>query len=175
MTPILELNEEQRATVARLEKDLQILKAANDKYDREIFRSLHGSLEAQTRDVDDVAKAVKAAEQVGKLDAEQEQRFKEMDSIQSRLNGVRDAVRNRISDFIVPVAQKAAGVARQTAARIEEEEKLAAEAEGFPFVPSGKVQGLRDRARGFDDLAREPNGKMPYENLGGWLEKQRIS
>jgi hypothetical protein len=89
--------------------------------------------------------------------------------------GLRNKVQDRIREFVKPIAQEAVSVARQAAAQFEADEKAEAEATGFPFVASGKVVGLRDSAKEFERLAKDPGGSIPYDNLQGWLKDLRIS
>ena len=91
------------------------------------------------------------------------------------MNGIREEVREQMREFLKPIAEKAASVARQAAAKFEADEKKEAEETGFPFVASGKVVGLRESAKGFENLAKDPGGSVPYDNFSDWLANLRIS
>ena len=95
--------------------------------------------------------------------------------MQAAISGIREKIREQMREFVKPVAMKAASVARQAAAKFEADEKKEAEESGFPFVASGKVVGLRDSAKQFENLAKDPAGSVPYDNFADWLANLRIS
>ncbi|MFP6880238.1 MAG: hypothetical protein VCA34_04780, partial [Roseibacillus sp.] len=97
------------------------------------------------------------------------------DAVQSRAVGIRMKVQKRIATFIKPIASSTAGVARQAAAKFEEEERAEAEEQGFKFSPSGKIGDLRDRGKHLDRLAEDPGGALPTKDFANWLAQQRIS
>ena len=175
MTPIQELTEEQRKTVAEIDSDLDAVNALMEKYDRQVLKDVASGLEGQTQDITDINRALMAAEELGKLDAASGHRHMEMDAVQSRAVGIRMKVQKRIATFIKPIASSAAGVARQAAAKFEEEERAEAEEQGFKFSPSGKIGDLRDRGKHLDRLAEDPGGALPTKDFANWLAQQRIS
>ena len=175
MTPIQELTEEQRKTVAEIDADLNAVHALMEKYDRQVLKEAASGLEEQVQDITDIDKALMAAEELGKLDAASGHRHTEMDAVQRRAAGIRDKVQRRIAEFIKPIASNAAGVARQAAARFEAEEKAEAEEQGFKFSPSGKIGDLRDLGKHLDRLAEDPGGALPTKDFADWLAQQRIS
>ena len=124
---------------------------------------------------DDIEAAIELAEQAGKADASLGDRIAEMEATQARLGSVRDTIRSRIADFIIPVAQQAAGVARTLAAKAQEKEQQAADKEGFPYAPSSQVAGLTAQAKRYDSLAESPRNAVPYVDLNSWLHDLRIS
>lgn len=175
MTPIQELTEKQRETVAEIDHDLNAVNSLNAKYDRQILKDVASVLEEQAQDITDIDKALLAAEELGRLDATSGQRHMEMDAVQRRTSGIRAKVQKRIADFIKPIASSAAKTARQAAAKFEAEEKAEAEEQGFKFSPSGKIGDLRDRGKHFDRLAENPGGALPSKDFADWLAQQRIS
>ncbi len=175
MTPIQELTEEQRKTVAEIDADLNAVNALMQKYDRQVLKEVASGLEEQAHDITDIDKALMAAEELGKLDAASGHRHMEMDAVQKRAAGIRMKVQDRIAEFIKPIASSAAGKSRQAAAQFEAEEKAEAEEQGFKFSPSGKIGDLRDRAKHLDRLAEDPGGALPTEGFANWLAQQRIS
>ena len=175
MTPVLELNPEQRKTAERLHEELQMVDDAIKKFDLGDAKQAHEALGQKLIAADDVELAIELAEQAGKADASLNARLAEMEAAQARLGGVRDTIRSRIVDFIIPVAQQAAGVARTLAAKAQEKEQKAADKEGFSYSPSSQVVGLREQAKRYDALAENPRNATPYLDLNSWLHDLRIS
>ena len=133
------------------------------------------SLQSRTEDLSDIPKALAAAEEWGKALAAEPKHEGEAEQVQGAINGIREKLREQMRDFIKPLAEKAASVARQAAAKFEADEKQEAEETGFPFVASGKVVGLRESAKEFEKLAKDPGGSVPYDNFADWLANLRIS
>ena len=175
MQAILELTEEQRRRVAEIDANLAACRNATEKYERGLRREILDSLQSQTQDLSDIPKALAAAEQWGKALAEEPRHEQESGHVQGAINGIREKIREQMREFVKPVAVKAASVARQVAAKFEEDEKQEAEETGFPFVASGKVVGLRQSAKEFEKLAKDPGGSVPYDNFADWLANLRIS
>ena len=175
MQSILELTEEQRQRVAEIDADLSACSSAIEKYDRSLRRELLNSLQSQTEDISDIPKALAAAEEWGKALAAEPKHEGEAEQVQGAINGIREKLREQMREFVKPIAEKAASVARQAAAKFEADEKQEAEESGFPFVASGKVVGLRESAKGFENLAKDPGGSVPYDNFSDWLANLRIS
>jgi len=175
MKNIIELTEDQRQEVAAIDRDLAAVGSAIAKYDRGLRRELMDALQAQTEDLSDIPRAITAAEEWGKARAAEPAHEAEASQVQATLSGIREKIRDRVREFIKPVARKAASVATEAAAQIEADEKEEAESEGFPFVPSGKIVGLRNSAKDLERLATEPGGGIPYDDLKGWLANHRIS
>ena len=175
MTPVLELNPEQRKTAERLHEELQMVDDAIKKFDIGEAKQAHEELGQKLIAADDVEAAIELAEQAGKADASFSDRLAQLEATQSRLGSVRDNIRSRIVDFIVPICQQAAGVARQLAAKQQEKEEKAAAKEGFPYSPSSQVVGLREQAKRYDTLLGNPRNAVPFFDLNSWLRDLRIS
>ena len=175
MTPIKELSEEQRKTVAEIDADLNAVNALIQRYDRRVLKEVASGLEEQASDIANMDKALLAAEELGKLDAASGHRHMEMDAVQRRAAGIRMKVQSRIAEFIAPIARQAAGVARQAAAQFEAEERAEAEEQGFKFSPSGKIGDLLERGKHLDRLAEDPGGALPTTDFADWWAQQRIS
>ena len=84
-------------------------------------------------------------------------------------------MRDRVREFIRPIAAKASTLATKAATQFEEEEKAEADAAGFAYVASGKVVGLRQSAKELERLSVDPGGSIPYDNLKNWLQDLRIA
>ena len=175
MTPVLKLNAEQKQTAERLHKELALVGDAIRKFDIGDAKQAHEELGQKLIASDDVETAIELAEAAGKADASLGDRIAEMEATQARLGTVRDTIRSRIADFIIPVAQQAAGVARTLAAKAQEKEQQAADKEGFPYAPSSQVAGLTAQAKRYDSLAESPRNAVPYVDLNSWLHDLRIS
>ena len=175
MQSIIELSEEQRRRVAEIDSNLAACRSALEKYDRGVRREQLDSLQSRTEDLSDIPKALAAAEEWGKARAAEPRHEEESGQVQAAISSIREKLREQMREFVKPVAEKAASVARQTAAKFEADEKQEAEESGFPFVASGKVVGLRESAKGFENLAKDPGGSVPYDNFSDWLANLRIS
>ena len=93
MTPVLELNPEQRETAERLHEELQMVDDAIKRFDIGDAKKDHEELGKKLIASDDVETAIELAEAAGKADASLNARLAEMDAAQARLGGVRDTIR----------------------------------------------------------------------------------
>ena len=76
-------------------------------------------LQAQTEDLSALPKAIAAGEAWGKASAAEPQLEAESNQIQATLNGIREKVRDRVREFIRPIAAKASTLATKAAAQFE--------------------------------------------------------